>query len=395
MPLRAPDTRRVAGGIVVRPRFGWDGIGQLLQEIGWSASPTLLEMPLVPGAAREVPPWVLAGPILQRLERLLRDVKRDFHLVEEVRQSPRGQVLWGRYVSEQMARGAFHQLPCRFPELGPDALLRAYLRWGIERVYRSLIPFGAADVIARQLAAVAEGLLFELRDVPVRAPDRRTMNQIMGMVAAGLPSEVLRRGLQALGWIMDERGLAGTAESDGLAWSLPMHQLFERWVEHLVRLWARGFGGDVRTAREAETVIPIQWSRGAHRSLGSLVPDLVVRHGDRAWVIDAKYKGHFEELDEERWAELAAEIQEDHRHDLHQVLAYAGLFDGASVTAVLAYPMRLEAWERLTQRDGTTIRATITTGGREVGLALVGVPLQMRSDLGARALAGVWLGVWG
>ncbi len=118
VPLRAPDTRRVAGGIVVRPRFGWGGIGQLLQEIGWSASPTLLEMPLVPGATREVPPWVLAGPILQRLGRLLQDVRRDFRLVEEVHQSPRGQVLWGRYVSEQMVRGAFHQLSCRFLELG-------------------------------------------------------------------------------------------------------------------------------------------------------------------------------------------------------------------------------------------------------------------------------------
>ena len=155
-----------------------------------------------------------------------------------------------------------------------------------------------------------------------------------------------------------------------------MHELFERWVEHLVRVWARGFGGDVRSGREAETVIPIQWSRGAHHSLGSLVPDLVVRHGDRVWVIDAKYKGHFEELDEERWAELAAEIQEDHRHDLHQVLAYASLFDGASVTAALAYPMRLETWERLATTGRDVATATVAGGGREVRLALVGVPFE-------------------
>ena len=405
VPLRAPDTRRVAGGIVVRPRFGWGGVGQLLQEIGWSASPTLLEMPLVSGAAREVPPWVLAGPILQRLGRLLQDVKRDFRLVEQVRQSPRGQVLWARYVGEQMARGAFHQLPCRFPELGPDALLRAYLRWGIERVYRSLIPFGAVDVVARQLAGVAEGLLFELRDVPVRAPDRHTMDRIVGMAMTGLPSEVLRRGLQVLGWIMDERGLAGTSESDGLAWSLPMHELFERWVEHLMRVWARGFGGEVRSGREAETVIPIQWSApssgpgnrfsapsaGVLRSLGSLVPDLVVRHGDRVWVIDAKYKGHFEELDEERWAELAAEIQEDHRHDLHQVLAYAGLFHGATVTAALVYPMRLETWERLAATGRNVAAAAVTGGGREVRLALVGVPLEVRPTLSHVDLVA-WMG---
>lgn len=49
VPLRSPDTRKVAGGVVVRPRFGWNGIGPLLQQIGWVASPQVLEMPLVPG----------------------------------------------------------------------------------------------------------------------------------------------------------------------------------------------------------------------------------------------------------------------------------------------------------------------------------------------------------
>lgn len=73
VPLRSPTTRKIIGGIVVRPRFGWNEIGPLLHQIGWTASPQLLELPLVPGAAKEVPPWVLAGPILQRLRELLVD----------------------------------------------------------------------------------------------------------------------------------------------------------------------------------------------------------------------------------------------------------------------------------------------------------------------------------
>ena len=77
-----------------------------------------------------------------------------------------------------------------------------------------------------------------------------------------------------------------------------MYELFERWVEHLVRLWAHGFGGQVRSGRTYETLIPIRWQRAAVQSLHSLVPDLVVQRGARVWIIDAKYKGHFEELDD-------------------------------------------------------------------------------------------------
>ena len=76
-------------------------------------------------------------------------------------------------------------------------------------------------------------------------PGKSQMSHLLR--TAGLPPAALQRGMQALGWLVDERGLAGVAETDGLAWCLPMYELFERWVEHVVRLWAREFGGQVRS----------------------------------------------------------------------------------------------------------------------------------------------------
>ena len=117
-------------------------------------------------------------------------------------------------------------------------------------------------------------------------------------------------------------------------------------------------------------------------SLNSLVPDLIVQQGPRTWIIDAKYKGHFEELDEHRWAELGDELRQEHRHDLHQVLAYASVFGGEHVTTVLAYPMRLHTWQSLAERTLTVTSATINTGTRRLTIALIGLPLQMpRPDL--------------
>ena len=388
VPLRSATTRKIVGGLVIRPRFGWNDIGPLLQEIGWTASPQLLEFPLVPGAAREVPPWVLAGPILERFRTLIRELTRGFSLHEEVRQTLRGQVAWHRYVNEHVSHGAYHQLPCRFPELGPDVKLRAMLRWGLEVVHRSLSSWAVVDSIARHLAEQARELLMLLTDVKPLMPGKSQMGHLLR--TTGLPPVALQRGLQALGWLVDERGLAGTTETDGLAWCLPMHELFERWVEHLARLWAHGFGGHVRSRRTYETLIPIRWQRSTVQSLHSLVPDIIVQQGRRVWIIDAKYKGHFEELDDVRWKELAEELQAEHRHDLHQVLAYAATADADEVTSVLVYPMFLPTWQRLVETNRTFTAATIAVGGRVLRLVLTGVPVQMPSANSVSEVVASW-----
>lgn len=388
VPLFAPDTRKIAGGVVVRPRFGWDDIGPLLQHIGWSATPHILEFPLVPGSAREVPPWVLAGPILRRLGRLVREIRRGFSMHEEIRQSPRGQILWSRYVTTQAVRGAFHELPCRFPELGLDLLLQGYLRWGVERVQGALAPYTSGDAVARQLIHEANTLLFELRHAKSRVPDHQALRDLLR--AEGLPSEYLRAGLQALGWLSDERGLGGTTESDGLSWSLPMHQLFERWVEAITRGWARQFGGQVRSAFAGETTVPLVWDQKAPGRMGSLVPDLVVRSVDHVFIIDAKYKGHFEDLDDRRWAEVGEQMREEHRHDLHQILAYAALYDARRISAMLVYPMHPRTWQRLADRERTTTVASLCHGGRNLTVALCGIPIKVPCDTHLHGLSAGW-----
>lgn len=63
--------------------------------------------------------------------------------------------------------------------------------------------------------------------------------------------------------------------------------------------------------------------------------------------MDAKYKSHFAEIDEHGWRQMADDIRERHRADLHQVLAYSTLFHAPEITATLAYPLRLDPWEQL------------------------------------------------
>jgi len=361
----------VAGGFIVKPRFDWAGMGQVLVETGWAASPEFLDLPLVPGSGREVPPWVLAGPVLARIEALLRSLKRGYREEEAVLRHPRGRILWPRYVSESLVRGQWDRLPCRFPDLGQDPILRRHARWVLERIRADLLAVGGTDPVAVSLAAVAVRLIELLADVQPLAPSKDDLRQSLG--GTRLSDAVVRRGIEAFAWVVEERGLGGGRELDGLAWTMPLDRLWEAYVEGLVRREAALTGGEVRVGRLGQTTFPLEWSDPTHRSLGHLVPDIVVRRGRSVRIVDAKYKAHLAELDEAGWHRFTEETREQHRADLHQVLAYTALYDAEEITAELVYPLRRTTWAALHARGRDVARAELLHGGRTVRVVLRGV----------------------
>ncbi len=371
IPLRSAQTGHVSAGFLVEPRFGWSGVGRVLTQTGWQTQPNFLEGPLVPGSGREVPPWVLAGPVLARLADLLRALRRGYRIEEETLRHPRGQIVWSRYVREAVARGKWDRLPCRFPDLASDPKLRRMIRWGVERVRQALMSVSGADAIARLLIAVADEVLTQLRDVLPLVPARDELTRLTDGRVADI---LLRNGLEALGWVADERGLGGGREMDGLAWSMRLNELWEHYVEATIRREVAATGGAVRVGRKRETVFPLEWTDPTHRSMGQLVPDIVVFRGNSVHIVDAKYKAHLAELDEHGWHRFTTDVREAHRADIHQVLAYASLYSADEVKATLVYPLRLSTYETLRSRGRDVSVAHLLHGARQVRLELRGVP---------------------
>ena len=161
---------------------------------------------------------------------------------------------------------------------------------------------------------------------------------------------------------------------DGLAWAAPLDELWERYVEAEFRREASLEGGVVRVGRSRETTVPLNWSDPSHRSMGHLLPDIVVNYRDRVDVVDAKYKAHLAELDEQGWRAFAEDAREAHRADVHQILAYASLFDAPEVRAVLVYPLHENTWRILHDRDRDVSVAEIFSNHRRVRLELRGLP---------------------
>ncbi len=383
VPLRSAVSQHVVGGVVVRPRFGWAGVGRVLSQVGWHAAPEFSSLPLVPGSGREVPPWVLAGPVLARLAELLRHLRRGYRAAEETLTTPRGQIQWNRYITASLATGRWHRLPCRFPDLSNDPRLRSLVKWCLDRVRRDLSAVGGSDTNALALVALASRLLESLRDVPMVTPGRTELDELSRSAVRNLDVSI-RRGLEAMGWVVDERGLGGGREMDGLAWRLPLPRLWETYVEAVLRREAAQRGAAVKAARVRETTLPIHWSVSGVRSMGHLAPDFVVRRGRDLQVVDAKYKAHFAELDEAGWHRMAADAREAHRADILQALAYASVLDGARTTVTLVYPLRQQTFDALKARGRDVAHADISHGGRPVRLELRGLPFGAQSSLRER-----------
>ena len=257
VPLRSPITGEVAAGLLIKPRFGWSGVGQILQETGWHAAPDVLEMPVVPGSASEVPPWVLAGPVLSRLADLLRDSKARVPVHRRHSSAAEGHDSVGGVCERHVPRGDLHHVPCRYPDLGIDPEIVRAVRWTLERLHSELARVGGRDRIATTLVQLALQLMEKVKHARSERPRPETLHQILA--TNPYLADAIRRGLQAIGWIVEERGLGGTDTSDGLAWSLPLEVLWENYVESHYRSESRMTGATIRVGRLGETTFPIRW----------------------------------------------------------------------------------------------------------------------------------------
>src|SRR5262249_39686270 len=109
-----------------------------------------------------------------------------------------------------------------------------------------------------------------------------------GWMRVGLRSVYLREGLEAIAWTVDERGLAGLCDLQGLPWSMSMESFFEAWVESLAAQVAHRIGAVLSTGRQRQTLVPIEWDPPFQGSQRFLLPDLILESHRGAIVIDAK-----------------------------------------------------------------------------------------------------------
>ena len=377
IPLFSPTSGMLDYGLVIQPRFPWPGIGPMLAEMGWRIAPTPLKLPLLRRSERKVPSWVISCMVLARLKALLDSLSRRFELVSENRSAPRGTVRWSQYATKYLARGQFLSVPCTFPDLRDDRLLVGAIRYSLEKQRSALESQREHGGFVHQLIAFCNELLRRVQNNPSFLP---SPNTLASWLQRPLRIQHFREGLQAIEWTIEDRGLAGVSDLEGIPWRMPMEQFFEAWVETVFRSVARQIGAELRVGRRRETVHPINWEPPYLGSQKALIPDIWLDWGSTTLIVDAKYKRHWDELEGHSWRSVEEMIREKHRSDLFQVLAYANLALRARVIVCLAYPCTPSTWERVMHQNRVVHKAEINTGMRSILLWLTAIPMATAAD---------------
>lgn len=372
IPLISPTSARPDYGLVVQPRFPWAGLGPMLGEMGWRVSPVPLRLPLLRRSERRVPVWILSSMILLRLRALLDSLDRRFEIVQETRRAPRGAVRWAEYARRKLPNAGFLSVPCTFSDLRDDPYLKGAIRYTLERQLRALETQKEHGSFVHTLIELGQELLRRVQAVPAYIPSPA---MIEVWLQRPLRTQQFANGVQAIEWTIEERGLAGSSDLEGVPWTLPMDRFFEAWIETVFRIVSQRTGGRMRVGRKHETTHPINWQPPYTGSQKSLVPDLWLEWAATTVIVDAKYKRHWEELQQHHWRDLEERLREQHRNDVLQVLAYANLARTPKVIACLAYPCSPQTWNSLCQRKRGIHRAELTAGSRSIELWLTAVPM--------------------
>jgi len=264
------------------------------------------------------------------------------------------------------------RVPCRFPDLRDDQELKAAIHFTLRKQLASLESQRAGGVVVLQLIDLCQSLLTKVQSVSPRQPVPMALN---AWYRSSLKTDVFRHGLQAVEWTIEDRGLAGLADLQGIAWIMSMETFFESWVETVAEKLSKQIGGVLRSGRKRETVTPLRWNPPYVGSQRYLLPDLVLEREDITIILDAKYKSHWEELSRHHWHNLTEILQEQHRADLLQILAYSTLAKTKKVITCLAYPCQNDTWQSLKSRERLWHRASLYAGDRQVDVILIALPM--------------------
>ena len=112
------------------------------------------------------------------------------------------------------------------------------------------------------------------------------------------------------------------------SWRIDYSVFFERFIQYIF--------GEVAKSSAAKTICNPHYSVSGKRpvwALSYLEPDMIIQKGDYQIVLDAKYKSHIF-----NWNNNSNELKETFRHDLHQILAYSSFNKMEAKRAFLVYP---------------------------------------------------------
>jgi hypothetical protein len=350
IPLRASDTGKQIGDFVVMPRFTgrdrFEDYIEILNLLGKEICPEVIDsLPLASGKNFRPPLYLEAVKFIATLEKLTMRPWRKFDNFEKVSNQPCGQINWTKYINNEYKVENRLKFPARTNVLSEFHIEYAEVRYVFDICKSELLsaktPQRIKSTLRNNLSFLEERLYHHkpkaTNKMAIRFSDSPTVKACKEQA-----NKILNFNL-----------------IDSTAWRVDFSDVFEKFIQHIFRDVAKETGGRLYPNFKFQS----RTSKHYSWELKHIEPDAIFWKENVLVFIDAKYKSNlYNKFDQ------SEVLKEDHRHDLHQILAYSSFSKTDFKFGFLCYPSDQIEVKSIQYKNGIN-EATNT-------ILILGVPLK-------------------
>jgi len=320
IPLRAPHTGKQIGDFVIKPRYigrnrfeEYVEVIELLQE---EIPPEFIEgIPLLSGSHLKPPLYFDSVKFVQSLELLLLSSWRKFDSIEILSAEPSGQINWRKYMDYEHQVEKRLWFPIKRNCLSQNHQEYAEIRYAYDIARKILLsqntPLKIKSSIRPKLLRIDERMHQHKPKITKRIKDKSSDSPIVKKCK------------------MDANQVLGLGSKQSSSWRIDYAAVFEKFIQYVWREISKELGGKVNY----NPVFLAKMGKKYPWGLQYLEPDLVFTKGNLVLYIDAKYKSNI--FNHSDYSDI---LKEDHRRDIHQILAYMSFSDMSHKYGMLCYP---------------------------------------------------------
>lgn len=353
IPLRASDTGKQIGDFVVMPRFTgrdrFEDYIEILNLLGKEISPEAIDsLPLVSGKNFRPPLYLEAVKFITSLEKLLMTSWRKFDNTEKITDQPTGQINWTKYINNSYKVENRLRFPVRTNVLSEFHSEYSEIRYVYDICKKEVL---SANTPQRIKSSLRNKLSFLEERLYNHKP--KTTNRIEIRFA---DSPAVKTCKEQANKILNFNLI------DSTAWRVDFSDVFEKFIQYIFREVAKETGGRLYSNFKFHSKTSKQYSW----ELKHVEPDAIYQKENILVFIDAKYKSNL--YNKFNQSEL---LKEDHRHDLHQIMAYSSFSKTDFKFGFLCYPSDKIEIKSIQYKNG--INKAINT------IFILGIPLKKNS----------------
>lgn len=320
IPLRASDTGKQIGDFVVMPRFTgrdrFEDYIEILNLLGTEISPQVIDsLPLASGKNYRPPLYLEALKFIDSLEELIKTSWRKFDNIKKITSQPTGQVNWNKYINEESKIENRLKFPIRKNILSEFHKEYSEIRYVFDLCKLELL---SSNTPQRIKSSIRTKLAFIDKKLYLHKPI--STNNIVIKSADTLKVKNCKN---------QANRILNFNFTDSTAWRVDFSDVFEKFVQYIFKEISKETGGHLFSNYKFHSKTSNRYSW----ELKHIEPDSIYQKDKLIIFIDAKYKSNlYNKFDK------SENLKDEHRHDLHQIMAYSSFSKTDIKYGFLCYP---------------------------------------------------------